>query len=81
MQALSTLRGLDTSSPTPDAPTVSAAQTYKTSSSVPTVETQAASEKDRIIAGLAPPPSEQRDPNAKDWGQEQGLIKNPEWNQ
>ena len=59
----------------------SAAQKFETSGGSPTLEAQAGSEKDRIIAGLAPPPSEQRDPNAKDWGQEQGFIKSKPWNQ
>jgi len=77
----STLQGLDTGSSTPDAPKVSAAKKYETSVSSPTVEKQSATEKDRLIDGLSATPSEQRDPNAKDWGQEQGFIKNPEWNQ
>jgi len=78
----STLRGLDTTSKisTPDPKTISAAETFKAKGS-PTLETQAGSEKDRLIAGLAPAPSEQRDTSVKDWGQEQGFIKNPEWNQ
>ncbi len=80
----STLQGLDMGSlktQTKDAPLVSAAQKYETSVTSPTLQAQAGSEKDRLIAGLSSAPSEQRDPNAKDWGQEQGFKKNPEWNQ